>query len=47
MKTKIRRKNQNLQRVFLDRLRAAAKMFWSRLEAKGKSFQPFPNEAPH
>ena len=47
MKTKIRTRNQNWQRYISEKMRAAAKMLWSRLEAKGKSFQPFPNEAPH
>ncbi len=47
MKTQARTKKRNLWRNVLDGLRSAAKIIRSKFEAKGKSFQPFPKEAPH
>jgi len=47
MKIKIRAISVNLMRYILGWLTAAAKTLLSKFALKGKSFQPFPNEAPH
>lgn len=47
MKTQARTKKRNLRRDVLDWLRSAAKIIRSKFAEKGKSFQSFPNEAPH
>ena len=47
MKMQTRTKKRNLWRNVLDGLRSAAKIIRSKFAAKGESFQPFPNEAPH
>lgn len=47
MKTNEQSKIRNLWRLVLGCLRLAVKLARWKLTLKGKSFEPFPKEAPH
>lgn len=47
MKTQEQSKIRNLWRLISGCLRLAVKLARSKFAVKGKSFQPFPKEAPH
>ncbi len=47
MKTQEQSKIRNLWYLVSGCLRLAAKLVSTKLAVKGKSFQPFPKEAPH
>lgn len=47
MKTREESKIRNLWRLISGCLRLAAKILLNKFSVKGKSFQPFPKEAPH
>jgi hypothetical protein len=47
MKTQAQAKKRNLRRDVLDWLRRLVRTLRKKFSVKGKSFEPFPNEAPH
>lgn len=47
MKTQEQSKIRNLWHLISGCARLAAKILLSKFSVKGKSFQPFPKEAPH
>lgn len=47
MKTQALMTKHYLPQVISSWFRLMAKTLWRKLAAKGKVFQPFPNEAPH
>lgn len=47
MKTKKQSKIRNLRLSITDWLRSAIKMLRNKFATTGKSYEPFPNEAPH
>lgn len=47
MKTQEQSKVRNLWHLIVGCLRLAAKLARSKYALKGKSFEPFPKEAPH